>query len=85
MSCCLGTTDLVYIYRVVPSIFGDQQTQYLDVIKQMLAQSLQDKDHSAVGFEAVKATTAFLTTNEGEMAIVNYFRDLLPALLNVSS
>lgn len=68
---------------VVPGIFGDQQTHYLDVIKQMLAQSLATTDIPSVCFEAVKATTAFLTINEGEASIVFHFRDLLPGVIQV--
>ena len=68
---------------VVPGVFGNQQPHYLDVIKQMLGQSLQDKDHPAVWFEAVKATTAFLTTNEKEQTIIHYFKDLLPGVIQV--
>lgn len=68
---------------MVPGIFGDQQTHYLDVIKQMLAQSLSAQDQPNVCFEAVKATTAFLTINEGESSIVNHFRDLLPGVIQV--
>jgi len=71
------------INSVVPGIFGDQQTHYLEVIKQMLAQSLGAQDHSSVWFEAVKATTAFLTLNEGETAIVAHFKDLLPGVIQV--
>ena len=68
------------INSVVPGIFGDQQTHYLE---QMLAQSLGAQDHSSVWFEAVKATTAFLTLNEGETAIVAHFKDLLPGVIQV--
>ena len=69
---------------MVPGIFGDSQSQYLDVIKQMLAQSFGVQDAPSVWFEAVKALTAFLTTNEGEATIVHHFRDLLPGVIHVN-
>lgn len=71
-------------FSVVPGIFGDQQNHYIEVIKQMLAQSLAAHDQPSVWFEAVKATTAFLTTNEGEASIVHHFRDLLPGVIQVT-
>lgn len=56
----------------------------MDIIKQMLSQSLSVQDAPNVCFEAVKALTAFLTTNEGEASIVHHFRDLLPGVIQVS-
>ena len=70
-------------FSVVPGVFGNQQAHYLDIIKQMLGQSLQDKEHPQVWFEAVKATTAFLTTNEQEQSIVHNLKDLLPGVIQV--
>jgi hypothetical protein len=49
----------------------------------MLAQSMAVPDAPTVWFEAVKALTAFLTTNEGEASIVHHFRDLLPGVIQV--
>lgn len=40
---------LVGCFRAVPGIFGNVQNQYLDVIKQMLLQSLQDQGNMQVG------------------------------------
>lgn len=75
----------LHIFSVVPGIFGNQQAQYLEVIKQMLAQSLAVHDVPSVMFESVKATTAFLTSNEGETSIVAHFRDLLPGIIHAIS
>ncbi|KAL4220293.1 Importin-5 [Mactra antiquata] len=75
----------LHIFSVVPGIFGDQQAQYMDVIKQMLGQSFAVQNAPNVWFEAVKALTAFLTTNEGEAAIVHHFRDLLPGVIQAIS
>ena len=79
----LSTKDVSYRFSIVPGVFGNQQAHYLDIIKQMLSQSLQDKDHPQVWFEAVRATTAFLTTNSEEHAIVHHFKDLLPGVIQV--
>ena len=79
----LVTFTLLFYYSVVPGVFGNQQTNYLDIIKQMLSQSLHDKDHPQCWFEAVKATTAFLTTNEEEQSIIHHFKDLLPGVIQV--
>ncbi|XP_052214366.1 importin-5-like isoform X7 [Dreissena polymorpha] len=75
----------LHIFSVVPGIFGDQQTHYLDVIRQMLHQSLAFQDSPAVCFEAVRATTAFLINNEGDSQIVSHFRDLLPGVIHAVS
>lgn len=62
-------------------MFGAQQAQYLDVIKQMLEQCLADPVNQTVRFAATKATVAFLLANEGENDILNHFRNLLPGIL----
>ncbi|KAK3095190.1 hypothetical protein FSP39_011221 [Pinctada imbricata] len=71
----------LHIFCQVPGIFGNQQTHYLDVIKQMLSRSLHDKDHPDVWKEAVKATTAFLVANDKQVSLLSHFRDLLPAMI----
>ena len=75
---------LCYRFSIVPGVYGNEQAKYLDIVKQMLTHSLQDKDHPQVWFEAVKATTAFLTTNCEDHAIVYHFKDLLPGVIQVS-
>ncbi|XP_035828503.1 importin-5 [Aplysia californica] len=71
----------LHILSSVPGIFGNQQSQYLEVIKQMLGVALQDRTHPQVCFEAVKATTAFVVNNEKEQHLLNHFKDLLPFLI----
>ncbi|KAL3846795.1 hypothetical protein ACJMK2_017751 [Sinanodonta woodiana] len=71
----------LHIIGVVPGIFGNQQAHYLEVIKQMLGQSLHDQANTNVWFEAVRATSAFLTANEKEQAVIHQFRDLLPGII----
>lgn len=70
------------IFASVPGVFGNQQANFLDLIKQMLNQSLNDETFN-VRFQAVKAVTAFITLHEKETAILKHFYDLLPAILKV--
>ncbi|CAG5136843.1 unnamed protein product [Candidula unifasciata] len=71
----------LHILSAVPGIFGNQQAQYLDVVKQMLGVALMDRSHPQVCFEAVKATTAFIVNNEKEPAVHNHMKELLPLLI----
>ncbi|ESP04937.1 hypothetical protein LOTGIDRAFT_184912 [Lottia gigantea] len=69
------------IFSSVPTIFGNQQGHYLDVIKQMLAQSLQDRAHPQVCFMAVKSLTAFIIANDKDQTILNNYKDLVPTMM----
>ncbi|XP_059155323.1 importin-5-like [Physella acuta] len=71
----------LHILTAVPGIFGNQQAQYLEVIKEMLGAALMDRTHPQVCFEAVKATTAFIVHNDKELGLLNHFKDLLPMLI----
>ncbi|KAK6963036.1 Importin-5 [Biomphalaria glabrata] len=71
----------LHILSSVPGIFGNQQNQYIEVIKQMLGAALMDRSHPAICFEAVKAVTAFLVNNDKELGLLNHFRDLLPLVI----
>ncbi|GFN79969.1 importin-5 [Plakobranchus ocellatus] len=73
--------NALHILSAVPGIFGNQQAQYVEVIKQMLGAALSDRTHPQVCFEAVKATTAFLVNNDKEVALLNHFKELLPFLI----
>ncbi|GFR78745.1 importin-5 [Elysia marginata] len=73
--------NALHILSAVPGVFGNQQAQYLEVIKQMLGAALSDRNNPQVCFEAVKATTAFLVNNDKETTILNHFKDLLPFLI----
>ena len=68
----------------MPGIFGAQQKQYLEHIKQMLAQSLVDTANQSVRFSAVKATCAFILANEKDQHILSNFKDLVPHVLQVN-
>ena len=67
----------------MPTVFGNQQTQYVDVIKQMLMASLADQSSYEVRFCAVKATVNYLLVHEKDTTIMNHFKDLLTPILTV--
>uniref|UniRef100_T1J449 TOG domain-containing protein n=1 Tax=Strigamia maritima TaxID=126957 RepID=T1J449_STRMM len=69
------------MFSTVPGIFGNQQAHYLDIIKQMLQQSLIDQNNSQVRFMAVKAASSFLLAHERETSIHRHFSDLLPPMI----
>ncbi|KAK7467770.1 hypothetical protein BaRGS_00037007 [Batillaria attramentaria] len=71
----------LHIFTVFPGIFGNLQNHYLEVIKQMLGQSLQFRAAPQVVYEAVKATSAFLIANEKENHMHTHLKDLLPHLI----
>lgn len=73
------------IFTSVPGIFGNQQSRYLDMIRQMLVQSLADTSNASVRFAAVKAIISFLLVHEKEVSIQRMFADSLPAMLQVVS
>lgn len=73
------------MFTIVPGIFGNQQNRYLEVIHEMLIQSLQEPSVQQVKISAVKATTAFLVAHEKENNIHRHFSDCLPHLLQVLS
>ena len=72
-----------FYFSSVPTVFGNQQTQYVDVIKQMLMASLADQTSYEVRFCAVKATVNYLLVHEKDTTILNHFKDLLTPILTV--
>lgn len=38
----------IYLHRSVPGVFGNQQANYLDLIKQMLQQSILDTNYEVI-------------------------------------
>ena len=71
------------MFTSVPGIFGNQQNNYLDLIKQMLHQSLNPSEPYEVRFQAVKAIGAFIMTNDKETQILKHFSDLLLPTLTI--
>lgn len=54
----------LHLFAAVPGVFGNQENQHVDVIKQMLASSLVDQSSFDVRFAAVKATVNYLLMHE---------------------
>ncbi|XP_041502184.1 importin-5-like [Microtus oregoni] len=71
----------LYIFWNFPGIFGNQQQHYLDVIKQMLVQCMQDQEHPSIWTLSARATAAFILANEHNVAVFKHFADLLPGFL----
>ncbi|KAL1450070.1 hypothetical protein WDU94_002525 [Cyamophila willieti] len=69
------------LFTSVPEIFGNQETQYLNVIKSMLQQCLLPPNPYNVQAQAVKSIFAFLP--ERETSIQKQLSDLLPAIFQV--
>ncbi|XP_064455719.1 importin-5-like [Ornithodoros turicata] len=73
------------IFASVPGIFGNQQARYLDMIRQMLVQSLNDTANKNVRFAALRAVCAFLLIHEKETAIHKMFTDSIPVMYQILS
>lgn len=71
------------MFASVPGVFGNQQNNYLDLIKQMLLQSLAPNEAYEVKFQAVRAVGAFLLIHDKETQILKHFAELLAPMLNV--
>ena len=68
----------------MPTVFGNQQTQYVETIKRMLLVSLTDQSSYDVRFCAVKATVNYLLVHEKDTTILNHMKELLTPMLTVS-
>nr|XP_012150540.1 PREDICTED: importin-5 isoform X2 [Megachile rotundata] len=71
------------MFTSVPGVFGNQQANYLDLIKQMLQQSVMDSSNYEVRFQAVRAIGAFIILHDKEENIQKHFSELLPAIVQV--
>uniref|UniRef100_A0A8C4QHS1 Karyopherin (importin) beta 3 n=1 Tax=Eptatretus burgeri TaxID=7764 RepID=A0A8C4QHS1_EPTBU len=74
----------LHVFWNFPGIFGNQQQHYLDVIKQMLAQCIQDQENPKVRILAAKALSAFVLSQES-LPVQRHFSDILPNFLQVVS
>lgn len=68
------------IFTSFPGIFGSQEQHYIQVIHNLLFQSLSDPNKN-ISYLAVKAVTSFLKNHENENQTISLFRDCLPLLL----
>jgi importin-5 len=73
------------IFASVPGIFGNQQNQYLDVIKAMLVKYLDPASDPEVRFQAVRAVGAFILLHEKETQIQKVFAELLPRVIMITA
>ncbi|GBP12896.1 Importin-5 [Eumeta japonica] len=86
---CAGAQDSnmkeagIRMFTSVPGVFGNLQNQNLDVIKRMLASTLQPNESEALRIQAVKAVGAFILLHDKEPAIQKHFADLLPSFMQV--
>lgn len=73
------------IFSSVPGIFGNQQSQYLDLIKQMLHKSMDRNSDGEVRVQAVRAIGAFILQHEKDNNIQKHFADLLPNMIMITA
>jgi len=73
----------LHMFASVPGVFGNQEQQYYDVIKNMLASSLVDPSYE-VRFGAVKAAANYLLLHEKDMGLQKHLGDLLGPIMTVT-
>lgn len=76
-SASSGTPELkesaLQMFGSVPGIFGNQQSQYLIVIKQMLQQCMADATYP-VRYQAVKSLSSFILLHDDDVPIQKNFQ-----------
>ena len=72
------------LFSAVPSVFGNQNSHYIDVIKQMLLESLTNGESYEVRFTGVKAAVNYLLLHEKDATVLKHMGDLLGPILTVS-
>uniref|UniRef100_A0A2S2Q881 Importin-5 n=1 Tax=Sipha flava TaxID=143950 RepID=A0A2S2Q881_9HEMI len=70
------------LFTSVPGVFGNQQSNYLIVIKQMLIQALNVPDIN-VQIQAIKSICSFILHHEKVIEVQKQFTDLLPNMMRV--
>lgn len=73
------------IFASVPGIFGNQQNNYLQIIKDMLMKYLDPSSNAEVRFQAVRAVVAFILHHDKEVEIQKFFSDLLPHVITITA
>jgi HEAT repeat protein len=73
------------IIASVPGIFGNQQNNYLQIIKEMLMKYLDPSSNPEVRFQAVRAVVAFILLHDKEIEIQKAFSDLLPHIIMITA
>ncbi|XP_071950516.1 importin-5-like [Antedon mediterranea] len=69
------------VFNNFPGIFGNKQSHYIEVIKQMLEQSLKDTGSLEVQVMAARATISFVLYQGKDVATQKHFLYLTPGLL----
>uniref|UniRef100_A0A8D2LUX1 Importin 5 n=1 Tax=Varanus komodoensis TaxID=61221 RepID=A0A8D2LUX1_VARKO len=78
---CLNVHSFYFPFRNFPGIFGNQQQHYLEVIKRMLVQCMQDQENPMIRTLSARAAAAFVLANEQNLPLLKHFADLLPGIL----
>uniref|UniRef100_A0A8C5ALJ6 TOG domain-containing protein n=1 Tax=Gadus morhua TaxID=8049 RepID=A0A8C5ALJ6_GADMO len=73
----------LHIFWNFPGIFGNQQQHYMEVIKRMLVQCMQDQENPQIRTLAARAAASFVLSNEGNTPLLKHFSDLLPGILQL--
>jgi len=73
----------LHMFASVPGVFGNQEPQYYEVIKNMLAGCLQDPTYE-VRFGAVKAAVNYLMMHEKDTGLQKHLGDLLGPIMTVT-
>jgi importin-5 len=73
------------IFASVPGIFGNQQNNYLQIIKDMMLKYLDPSSNADVRFQAVRAVVAFVLYHDKEVEIQKNFSDLLPLVIMITA
>lgn len=73
------------IFTGVPGIFGNLETQYMELIKQMLQKSLDPSSSPEVQFQAVCAAGAFINRHAKDNDVLKHFSDLLPRIIFITA
>nr|CAG4640621.1 EOG090X00U8 [Eulimnadia texana] len=88
-SASTGTAELkesaLQMFGSVPGVFGNQQSQYLSVIKQMLQQCMADQSNYNVRFQAVKSLSSFILLHDDDVSIQKHFQDLSAGLIQLTA
>uniref|UniRef100_A0A8C4STW7 Importin-5 n=1 Tax=Erpetoichthys calabaricus TaxID=27687 RepID=A0A8C4STW7_ERPCA len=71
----------LHIFWNFPGIFGNQQQHYLEVIKRMLAQCMQDQENPQIRTLAARAAASFVLSHENNTLLHKHFAELLPGIL----
>eukprot|EP00062_Callorhinchus_milii_P020343 gi/632975888/ref/XP_007904480.1/ PREDICTED: importin-5 [Callorhinchus milii] len=75
----------LHIFWNFPGIFGNQQQHYLEVIKRMLLQCMQDTENPTIRTLAARAAAAFVLANENNLPLQKHFSDMLPGILQAAN